>query len=705
MGQGLLAAHGAPPNKPTKYKPIWTDRFFTGYFSNRNPLRSPLSSLYADGWQMGKTDTLITGLNSELSPRLTLIRRPGTLKYSTATIAEAPQSFYSFHRSDGTTQVIADTSNAIYDVTPTAVTSIYNKPVASKARFQGVGTQLYWGTGVSVPFWYDPVRFPGQTYQMGITAPTSAPTVTFSSSTGVATTLTAVEFGGNPQEANTTVANNNSTTTIQFWMNTTHVNQPIVTLETSPTGNSSQVMLAVYVNSDGFLVFAVLDSGRENNFNQSYAACKTSSNGNGTINDGDWHHVVCSFTYNPSPSTPSNGNVGIIPNQSLVQTSSFSTNNNGSYNYSGNPSASPTGAPSPLFVSMWIDGDKVVDSNPQFWAYPISTLGYWRLGEGTLTPGQAYTNNWYIGYLCEVSIHNKSIGSPMQSFQAMITAGVVAYEDSVLRDSPIYWWKMHETSGTTMIDSAGSNTGTYNGGVTLNQLVPVIYIANARSTAYAIGQVIVDTNGNYQKATNAGTSGASQPNWSKNLNGLTTDGTVVWINLGSAGLNLSTAQGTFWAYAFAGKNGNVSTVSPVSASSGPLTGKLASLIGYGSDDPQVINILIFRVADGGSTLLYVGSLPNTSSSARWIYTDAIPDAGLNILMPAPVAHANDPAPYGLTNFTFHLGRMWGSVGNTVYASAGPDCLMGNGNECWTPPTFGLSRPKLTACFRLQRVSL
>src|SRR6185312_10204958 len=421
-----------------------------------------------------------------------------------------------------------------------------------------------------------------------------------------------------------------------------------------------------------------------NNFNQSYAACKTSANGNGTINDGDWHHVVCSMTYSASPSVSANGNVDITPNQSIVQTSAFSTNNNGTFNYSGNPTASASGAPSPLFVSMWIDGVKVVDSNPQFWAYPIATNGYWRVAEGTTTPGQAFTNNYFKGYLAEVAIYNKALGNPMQHFQEMVSRTVSNYESAVSLDHPIYWWKMNETSGTVMVDSAGSNTGTYVNSPLLNQSVAIIYIPNARSFAYTAGQIVVDTNGNYQKATTSGTSGSAQPSWNKNVNGLTTDGSVIWINLGGAGLNLATTQGTYWAYAFAGKNGNVSTCSPVSSNSGPLTGKIAYLHGYGSDDPQVTNILIFRVADGGSTLLYVSSLANTNSTTLWQFADAIPDAGLNILMPAPVAHSNDPAPYGLTNFTFHLGRMWGSVGNTVYASAGPDCLMGNGNECWPP---------------------
>jgi hypothetical protein len=75
----LFQQRGAQPSTPSRYKPIWTDRFYQGYYTNRNPMRSPLSVYYAEGWGLGKTDVLIDGANIELSIRLTLIRRPGFL--------------------------------------------------------------------------------------------------------------------------------------------------------------------------------------------------------------------------------------------------------------------------------------------------------------------------------------------------------------------------------------------------------------------------------------------------------------------------------------------------------------------------------------------------------------------------------------------------------------------------------------------------
>src|ERR1039458_2125797 len=130
MGAGamnLFQARGAQPAAPSRYKPIWTDRFFQGYYTNRNPLRSPLSAYMADGWGLGKTDALIDGLNVELSIRLTLARRPGFLQWSTATLSYPVTAFYGFQSYSAAgsfIDLIVDTTNGPYKLTPTSSLSI-----------------------------------------------------------------------------------------------------------------------------------------------------------------------------------------------------------------------------------------------------------------------------------------------------------------------------------------------------------------------------------------------------------------------------------------------------------------------------------------------------------------------------------------------------------------------------------------------------
>ena len=51
----------------------------------------------------------------------------------------------------------------------------------------------------------------------------------------------------------------------------------------------------------------------------------------------------------------------------------------------------------------------------------------------------------------------------------VMMVGRRAYADEVIADSPVAYWKLDETSGTTTNDAIGSNHGTYTGGYTLNQ--------------------------------------------------------------------------------------------------------------------------------------------------------------------------------------------------------------------------------------------
>jgi uncharacterized protein len=58
----------------------------------------------------------------------------------------------------------------------------------------------------------------------------------------------------------------------------------------------------------------------------------------------------------------------------------------------------------------------------------------------------------------------------------------------------------------------------------------------AASTAETVGNLLVDSNGNTQKCTTAGTTGTSTPAWGRTLNSTTADGSAVWtlIAIGSA---------------------------------------------------------------------------------------------------------------------------------------------------------------------------
>lgn len=151
--ESLLAANGAPATKQFKKIPITTATFWSGLWTQRSPFGSP-DSRYYTRFLGGRTDILIDGSNVELTNYSTIIRRPGTVPYSSASVGSAPLTFYSFHPINGSIQVMVDTATAFGTLTPTTFTSLFTKSAsAGQSYFQGVGNDLYVGNGVDQKKW------------------------------------------------------------------------------------------------------------------------------------------------------------------------------------------------------------------------------------------------------------------------------------------------------------------------------------------------------------------------------------------------------------------------------------------------------------------------------------------------------------------------------------------------------------------------
>jgi len=140
-------------SEPTRYAPIFSNRFFTGLWTQRNPLRDAASPYLIEKFYQGaRYESLIGGLNAELTTRLTIARRPGLSVYNSQTWP-AINSFYEFRQFTGNTEnisVIVDTAADIYDGTgPSNKNLIFAKSVgAGPASFQSVGNILYFGDGI-----------------------------------------------------------------------------------------------------------------------------------------------------------------------------------------------------------------------------------------------------------------------------------------------------------------------------------------------------------------------------------------------------------------------------------------------------------------------------------------------------------------------------------------------------------------------------
>lgn len=129
-------------------------------------------------------------------------------------------------------------------------------------------------------------------------------------------------------------------------------------------------------------------------------------------------------------------------------------------------------------------------------------------------------------------------------------------------------------------------------------------------------------------------------------------------------------------------SGDVSSPSDVSALVKP-AGQGVHVTLTASTDAQVNQIRVFRTTDGGP-LNQLFELPTSPySNANVIVTDNATDGQLQLVQ-APQALVNNPPPLGLTNMEWYAGRLWGSVGNLLYFSTGPDATIGNPQECWAP---------------------
>jgi len=119
-------------------------------------------------------------------------------------------------------------------------------------------------------------------------------------------------------------------------------------------------------------------------------------------------------------------------------------------------------------------------------------------------------------------------------------------------------------------------------------------------------------------------------------------------------------------------------------------------------DTQYDTVVIYRSTDGFQNGPYLELTEigcptpvNGVYQGQWTFYDSIPDIQLNPDIEADIVGENSPPPLGLQHLELHMNRIWGNVGNIVYASSGPDIPPGNGNgyEGWAPAnTYPLQSP-------------
>ena len=255
--------------------------------------------------------------------------------------------------------------------------------------------------------------------------------------------------------------------------------------------------------------------------------------------------------------------------------------------------------------------------------------------------------------------------------------------------------------------------------ITWRNLGPVVdFVWQANINFTLPNTTIIDSNGNTEAPYRTGTSGSTSPTWATGINQLTLDApNLIWINEGMITSPPTGTLSTFnggWRYAIALVNtldNTVSNCGPLSAATGNFIGApgvtLPPASGLPTDlstiDPQADYVAIFRTTDGGSIpFLIPGSITTDTSPATTIpilytislhdyilngYTDTATDEQLNNLVEGPILGQNTPPGVGAINLAYHLNRIFFSIANTVYWTAGPDTPIGNGVNGVPPDNF------------------
>jgi hypothetical protein len=150
MAGSLQIAGGQATNKAPRYTPLYTSRYWSGLVTQRSPLRSA-GSAYEERYLGTRGDAIIDGSNCEITPKLTLARRPGNSVYNSNsfTAVDAFFAFREFGPNSEFIRVLADTSTGVFDITNNGDTLIFAKsPGAGQTFFQSVGNTLFFGNGV-----------------------------------------------------------------------------------------------------------------------------------------------------------------------------------------------------------------------------------------------------------------------------------------------------------------------------------------------------------------------------------------------------------------------------------------------------------------------------------------------------------------------------------------------------------------------------
>lgn len=632
-----LQTAGASLDKPTKYAALHTNEFWTGLWTNRNPMRDAATPyLYQKFYSAARYESMIGGQNVELSSRLTPVRRPGNPVYNSQSFP-AINDFYAFRTFNPITfvetiRVMADTASVVYDATgPSTQTTVFTKSSgAGQTSFQSIGNTLYMADGVDAEKWLQPGPWVAQTsiattqYQIGTTVIDSNGSLQYLVSMQVGN-ITSVQISG---KLAILIFNNTN-----FGLSLGMSFSPSGLTGGSFLNLKRLYTLSVIPSGSTYIVTAFFD-------HPNYGA--TADSGTATTTD-----VGTSATTGATAPTWS------VVNHTFTTDGLSQWQNFTNPVYSWGAPATPKQAP--------IIG-------PQPFGSPFGTTGIWQASTLINQNTSILDQNGNI----QTSLVAAVTGSKYPNFiQPAVVGG--SYGLRQASDGAQSWimsiWFGSPATGPALTGPTGWVAAT-----------AVI------STNSVGGDVLVDTNGNLQMAiSGSGSSGSSAPTWNTTYGGSTTDSGITWRNIGPY-LALAFSTGFEWGYAYHCIDGSVSTMSPLTLPSYPVLAGVP-LTGIYSSSQQVDSVWIFRTTQGQVAPFFLASIPNVNVGTTWTFIEQNPDSNLNNFIAGPQAGVNNPPPTGLTGLAYYLSRMWGIVGEFVYYSGAPQESIGVNVNNWNPNNY------------------
>lgn len=675
--------------EPSEFAPLTMDVQFTGIWTQRSPLRdADVPYLYRKFYSASRFDSIIDGINREITAKLTLARRAGSSVYNSNTFP-AGNSFYPFKWVQNQQEIIRllydGRDGVIYDATAGQKTALITKSVsAAKARFLGVGTTCYIGDG------YETKKIIRSGLAWAATTP-------FSLDQFIVDTNGNLQLALGAQTATITAIQILSNVCTVFFSSAAGIDIPKNTNLTFAgltvvTALNGTTQAATTVIGSTQISFAFT------NPNVSFSV----ETGTATTGTG--------ITAGVQPTWATS--VGAITQDGGLQ---WECRGSSVQNWGGaGPTIAPTvtQAPAPSIYPAWAASTwysplfVIFDAANHMQQLTVAgTTGSgtptWNHSGGTTTDG---TCTWQdLGLGAWAALTSYALGTILSvSFTYYITVPeyddygnyIGSYQQAVTTDSLIQCTTAGTSGSFQPAWSNGGGTTTQDGSAIWTTRIswnPGSAPAWPGATQKAsLATQILDANNNIESVQSYGESGGSAPAWA-GQSSYTVDGVngLVWLNIGPFGK----ANTGAWKWAFSGLNtitGEITNPSPISNSIIVSAGKQAVLQGNGLLDSQFDTLILWRTAQAGSSLLYEDQFPNPGAGT-WIYTDTTPDNLLIAQEAAPgsilVSSLCTPPPSTATAPEYHCGRIFLIDGSYVRYSGGPDTTVGNGNSAFPPLNY------------------